>query len=181
MFCTGASQVSLGREPQGSLSEFRCAQLRRRSIRALIHLPEGTKWRTLLVSIAEQVFANAHFLSPTTSPLVNPSWLCYPALMSVRSPLLPCSALFLTASQTHAVTQPSSACLLTVSPMGPSAFIFTLCSPPTHNSSLWQISTKQGTLHFETHLPATAISVANNASSHLALCHTKQVPLYAIM
>lgn len=41
-------------------------------------------------------------------PQVNPSWLCYPVLMSVRSPLLPCSALFLTASQTHAVTQPHS-------------------------------------------------------------------------
>lgn len=31
------------------------------------HLPEGTKCRTLLVSIAERVVANAHFLSPTTS------------------------------------------------------------------------------------------------------------------
>lgn len=33
----------------------------------LADLPEGTKCRTLLVSIAERVVANAHFLSPTTS------------------------------------------------------------------------------------------------------------------
>lgn len=75
--------------------------------------------------MAEQVVANAHFLSPTASPpQVNPSWLCYPVLMSVRSPLLPCSALFLTASQTHAVTQPRSACLFTASLLGPSTFSF---------------------------------------------------------
>lgn len=33
----------------------------------LRHLPEGTKCRTLLVSIAERAVANAHFLSPATS------------------------------------------------------------------------------------------------------------------
>lgn len=60
-------------------------------------------------------------LQPPPPPQVNPSWLCYPVLMSVRSPLLPCSALFLTASQTHAVTQPRSACLLAASPLGPRA------------------------------------------------------------
>lgn len=125
-FCIGGSQVSLGREPQGSPSECCVVHSWGAAPRALIYLPEGTKWRTLLVSIAEQVVANAHFLSPTAfpPPQVNPSWLCYPVLMSVRSPLLPCSALFLTASQTHAVTQPHSACLLTVLPLGPSAFAF---------------------------------------------------------
>lgn len=67
--------------------------------------------------------ANAHFLSPTTStpPRVNPSWLCYPVLMSVRSPLLSGCALFLTASQTHAVTQPRSPRRLHAAPLGPSA------------------------------------------------------------
>lgn len=63
-------------------------------------------------------------LQPPPPPQVNPSWLCYPVLMSVRSPLLCGSALFLTASQTHAVTQPHSACLFTISPLGPSAFCF---------------------------------------------------------
>lgn len=68
MFFTGGSQVSLGREPQGSPSE-RCVVLSWGAApRAWIHLPEGTKWRTLLVSMAEQVVANAHFLSPTASP-----------------------------------------------------------------------------------------------------------------
>lgn len=97
---------------------------------ALIHLPEGTKWRTLLVSMAGRVM-NAHFLSPNDSPQINPSWLCYPVLMSVRSPLLPCSALFLTASQTHAVTQPHSACLLALLPLGPSAFLSVCTQQPT--------------------------------------------------
>lgn len=70
-------------------------------------------------------------------PQVNPSWLCYPVLMSVRSPLLPCSALFLTASQTHAVTQPHSACLLAASLLGPSAFFL------LHSASRAQLTSRQ--------------------------------------
>lgn len=90
--------------------------------------------------MTEQVVANAHFLYPIppAPPQVNPSWLCYPVLMSVRSPLLPRSALFLTASQTHAVTQPHSACLLTVQPLGPSAFELTRRSSiPSHQSAAY--------------------------------------------
>lgn len=68
----GGSQVSVGREPQGSPSERCVVHSWGAALRALIHLPEGTKWRTLLVSIAEQVVANAHFLSPTTSPPSQP-------------------------------------------------------------------------------------------------------------
>lgn len=60
-------------------------------------------------------------------PRVNPSWLCYPVLMSVRSPLLSGGALFLTASQTHAVTQPRSPRRLPAAPLGPSAS----CLPST--------------------------------------------------
>ncbi|MED6242164.1 hypothetical protein ATANTOWER_000996 [Ataeniobius toweri] len=41
----------------------------------------------------------------------------------ITSALL-CSALFLTASQTHAVTQPHSACLLAFVSLGPSAYVF---------------------------------------------------------
>lgn len=67
-FCIGGSQVSLGREPQGSPSECCVVHSWGAALRALIYSPEGTKWRTLLVSIAEQVVANAHFLSPTAFP-----------------------------------------------------------------------------------------------------------------
>lgn len=117
---------------------------------ALIHLPEGTKWRTLLVSMAGRVM-NAHFLSPNDSPQINPSWLCYPVLMSVRSPLLPCSALFLTASQTHAVTQPHSAChSLSYRWVLVPSFLSALSSPPV--CSLWQGIVGRGEPYVKTHL-----------------------------
>lgn len=88
-------------------------------------------------------------------PQVNPSWLCYPVLMSVRSPLLPCSALFLTASQTHAVTQPRSACLLAAPPLGPSAFSFPLCSSPPPQRPMARPHAASSTpTSRHTHLPA---------------------------
>ncbi|CAB1439082.1 unnamed protein product [Pleuronectes platessa] len=66
--------------------------------------------------------------------------------MRVRSPLLSGSLLFLTAAQTHAVTQPHSACQHAASPLGPSAFVplhpFLCSSPP--DSSLWQAGVQQG-------------------------------------
>lgn len=68
----------------------------------LADLPEGTKCRTLLVSIAERAVANARFLSPAASNLPPPHQSTHhgcviPALMSERSPLLSPAAVFLTA------------------------------------------------------------------------------------
>lgn len=132
--------------------------------------------------MAEQVVANAHFLSPTASPpQVNPSWLCYPVLMSVRSPLLPRSALFLTASQTHAVTQPRSACppvrpprsrwvlvppLFFPPPSSSSSFSFTI--PAHHVGSLWQAGMQRGEPRVKTHLPGTLLPAQQ---SQRATCH----------
>lgn len=129
--------------------------------------------------------ANAHFLSPTASPpQVNPSWLCYPVLMSVRSPLLSGSALFLTASQTHAVTQPHSACLFTISPLGPSAFCFFrfFLSPP--HASLSALTSQQPMTgqravrqnpRVRTHLLNTLLSVTRHATWHLVLSHVNSL------
>lgn len=137
MFCTGGSQVSLVREPQGSPSERCVVHSWEAAFRALIHLPEGTKWRTLLVSIAEQVVANAHFLSPTTSLPPKSTHhgcviLCWWVWDHLCSLALLCFWLPLRHMQWLSPTLPA----YSLTCLGPSAFCF-FCFIPAHQSAAY--------------------------------------------
>lgn len=172
MFCTRGSQVSLGREPQGSPSERCVVHSWEAAFGALIHLPEGTKWRTLLVSIAEQVVANAHFLSPTAPPPPKSTHhgcviLCWWVWDHLCSLALLCFWLPLRHMQWLSPTLPA----YSLTCLGPSAFSFSplllYCfTPGPPVSGVWQGIMLQGKPNIRTHhLSTVLLTITRNKPS----------------
>lgn len=174
MFCTRGSQVSLGREPQGSPSERCVVHSWEAAFGALIHLPEGTKWRTLLVSIAEQVVANAHFLSPTAPPPPKSTHhgcviLCWWVWDHLCSLALLCFWLPLRHMQWLSPTLPA----YSLTCLGPSAFSFTpllLYTRPTSQRRMAGHHAARQTQHQDT--PPQHSSLNNNMQQAIlsAIC-----------
>lgn len=131
-------------------------------------LPEGTKCRTLLVSIAERVVANAHFLSPTTS---TPPSQPITVVLSCADECEITSALWLRSLtdclQTHAVTQPRR---LPATPLGPSAYRF-LSAVPHLQSAVGDRLTCSEAGALRTRLPGTLLSACGRATWPPAFSH----------
>lgn len=135
----GGSRVSWGREPQGSPSDCCVVHSGEAALRSFWYILTGRHKMKNFVGLHGWASGGKSTLpNPTASPTPKNQPIMVVLSCADETKItsaLPCSALFLTASQTHAVTQPHSACLLALLPLGPSAF-FLFISQLLHSTVL---------------------------------------------